>query len=363
MHIHILGICGTFMGGVAAIAREAGFRVTGCDANVYPPMSEQLSALGIDLIEGFDAEQVKLNPDIYVVGNMVSRGKQPLMEEILNRGLPYTSGPQWLADNVLRDKWVLAGAGTHGKTTTTSMLGLVLIHAGQDPTVIVGGKLHAFGGTNARLGRGEFMVVEADEFDRSFLQLNPVIAVLTTLEEEHLDIYANLEDLEQAFIEFAGKVPFYGFVTLCLDEPALQEILPRIAATLAETGRSRADFEVSFPPFVVTGATEAEFEAAKQQVKYRIAFYGSTPAYRPVLECHGWGDLQPKLNQLSKNNGWERMPELIGDEMLETFAVVGEPRQVATEIRRRYGHLVDRLTLENTLPDDQIAEQLRVIRG
>ncbi|MCC6296260.1 MAG: TIGR03617 family F420-dependent LLM class oxidoreductase [Pseudomonadales bacterium] len=151
--------------------------------------------------------------------------------------------------------------------------------------------------------------------------------------------------------------------TFCTPKYLEEEILPRIAATLAESGRSRADFEVSFPPFVVTGATEAEFEAAKQQVKYRIAFYGSTPAYRPVLECHGWGDLQPKLNQLSKNNGWERMPELIGDEMLETFAVVGEPRQVATEIRRRYGHLVDRLTLENTLPDDQIAEQLRVIRG
>jgi len=151
--------------------------------------------------------------------------------------------------------------------------------------------------------------------------------------------------------------------TFCTPKYLEEEILPRIAATLAESGRSRADFEVSFPPFVVTGATEAEFEAAKQQVKYRIAFYGSTPAYRPVLECHGWGDLQPKLNQLSKNNGWERMPELISDEMLETFAVVGEPRQVATEIRRRYGHLVDRLTLENTLPDDQIAEQLRVIRG
>jgi len=151
--------------------------------------------------------------------------------------------------------------------------------------------------------------------------------------------------------------------TFCTPKYLEEEILPRIDATLAETGRSRGDFEVSFPPFVVTGATEAEFEAAKQQVKYRIAFYGSTPAYRPVLECHGWGDLQPKLNQLSKNNGWERMPELISDEMLETFAVVGEPRQVATEIRRRYGHLVDRLTLENTLPDDQIAEQLRVIRG
>jgi probable F420-dependent oxidoreductase len=151
--------------------------------------------------------------------------------------------------------------------------------------------------------------------------------------------------------------------TFCTPKYLEEEILPRIDATLAESGRSRADFEVSFPPFVVTGATEAEFEAAKQQVKYRIAFYGSTPAYRPVLECHGWEDLQPKLNQLSKNNGWERMPELISDEILETFAVVGEPHQVASEIRRRYGHLVDRLTLENTLSEDRIAEQLRILRG
>ena len=151
--------------------------------------------------------------------------------------------------------------------------------------------------------------------------------------------------------------------TFCTPKYLQEEILPRIDATLAETGRSRADFEVSFPPFVVTGTTEQEFEAARQRVKYRIAFYASTPAYRPVLECHGWEDLQPKLNQLSKNNGWERMPELINDEMLETFAVVGEPRRVATEIRRRYGPLVDRLTLENTLPDEWIAEQLQLLRG
>ncbi len=151
--------------------------------------------------------------------------------------------------------------------------------------------------------------------------------------------------------------------TFCTPQYLKEEILPRIDATLAETGRSRADFEVSFPPFVVTGATEEEFEAARQRVRYRIAFYASTPAYRPVLECHGWEDLQPKLNQLSKNNGWDRMPELISDEMLETFAVVGEPLAVAQEIRRRYGRLVDRLTLENTLPEDLIAKQLQIIRG
>ncbi|MFZ5654252.1 MAG: TIGR03617 family F420-dependent LLM class oxidoreductase [Pseudomonadota bacterium] len=151
--------------------------------------------------------------------------------------------------------------------------------------------------------------------------------------------------------------------TFCTPKYLEEQILPRIHATRAERGRRREDFEVSFPPFVVTGATEAEFEAAKRRVKYRIAFYGSTPAYRPVLECHGWQDLQPKLNQLSKNHGWDRMPDLISDEMLETFAVVGEPRQVAQRIKARYGHLVDRLTLESGSPEEILSEQLRILRG
>src|SRR4051795_7765622 len=132
MHIHILGICGTFMGGLAVLAKEAGHKVTGCDSNVYPPMSTQLQAQGIELIEGFSPDQVDLQPDLFVIGNVVSRGN-PLMEEILNRGLPYTSGPQWLSENVLRDKWVLAVAGTHGKTTTSSMLARILDYAGMTP--------------------------------------------------------------------------------------------------------------------------------------------------------------------------------------------------------------------------------------
>src|SRR5688572_21544939 len=138
MHIHILGICGTFMGGIAVLAKQAGHRVTGCDANVYPPMSTQLEAQGIELIEGFSPEQTKLNPDIYVIGNVVSRGN-PLMEEILNLGLPYISGPQWLAENVLQGKWVLAVAGTHGKTTTASMLAWILEYAGLAPGFLIGG--------------------------------------------------------------------------------------------------------------------------------------------------------------------------------------------------------------------------------
>ena len=150
MHIHILGICGTFMGGIAAIAKAAGHTVTGCDANVYPPMSTQLEAQGIKLIEGFGVEQLDLKPDVYVIGNVVARGNA-LMEEILNRGLPYISGPQWLAENVLRGRWVLAVAGTHGKTTTTAMLAWILEHAGLKPGFLIGGVPENFR-ISARIG-------------------------------------------------------------------------------------------------------------------------------------------------------------------------------------------------------------------
>src|SRR5690349_12613185 len=174
MHIHILGICGTFMGGLAALAREAGHKVTGCDANVYPPMSDQLRALGIDLIEGYGTDQVAIAPDLFVVGNAVSRGN-PLMEAILDEGLPYASGPQWLAGHVLEGRHVLAVAGTHGKTTTTAMLAWVLEQAGLAPGFLVGGVPLNFGvsarlgsvSPGARLGTGPF-VIEADEYDTAF---------------------------------------------------------------------------------------------------------------------------------------------------------------------------------------------------
>ncbi|HET6599669.1 MAG TPA: Mur ligase domain-containing protein, partial [Burkholderiaceae bacterium] len=183
MHIHILGICGTFMGGLAALAREGGHTVTGCDANVYPPMSDQLRALGIELVEGFDAAQLALEPDLFVVGNVVARGN-PLMEAILDAGLPYASGPQWLAEHVLAGRHVLAVAGTHGKTTTTSMLAWVLECAGLNPGFLVGGVPLNFGvsarlgsaspgarlgcaSPGAQLGGGPF-VIEADEYDTAF---------------------------------------------------------------------------------------------------------------------------------------------------------------------------------------------------
>ena len=170
MHIHILGICGTFMGGLAVLAKAAGHKVTGCDANVYPPMSTQLAAQGIDLIQGFDPEQIRLEPDLFVIGNVVSRGN-PLMEEILNRGLPYMSGPQWIGEHILHDKWVLAVAGTHGKTTTSSMLAWILEDCGYSPGFLIGGVPLNFG-ISARLHGQDassiFFVIEADEYDTAF---------------------------------------------------------------------------------------------------------------------------------------------------------------------------------------------------
>jgi UDP-N-acetylmuramate: L-alanyl-gamma-D-glutamyl-meso-diaminopimelate ligase len=235
MHIHILGICGTFMGGVAALAREAGHRVTGCDANVYPPMSDQLRALGIDLIEGFSPDQMALKPDLYVVGNVVSRGNA-LMEAILDAGLPYTSGPQWLAENVLQGRHVLAVAGTHGKTTTTSMLAWILEHAGLEPGFLVGGVPQNFG-VSARLGRveaGSPFVIEADEYDTAFfdkrskfVHYRPRTAILNNLEYDHADIFPDLAAIETQFHHLVRTVPSQGRLVVNIREDALKTVLAR----------------------------------------------------------------------------------------------------------------------------------------
>lgn len=226
MHIHILGICGTFMGGIAVLAQKSGHTVTGCDANVYPPMSTQLEAQGIALIEGFDPSQTKLNPDMYVIGNVVTRGN-PLMEEILNQGLPYISGPQWLAENVLQGKWVLAVAGTHGKTTTSSMLAWVLEYAGLAPGFLIGGVPENFG-VSARLPQtpkqdakstSPFFVIEADEYDTAFfdkrskfVHYRPRTAVLNNLEFDHADIFDDLAAIEKQFHHLVRTVPQQGLV-------------------------------------------------------------------------------------------------------------------------------------------------------
>ena len=239
-HIYFVGIGGIGMSGIAEILLNQGFEVSGSDLSTTD-VTRHLQDVGATVYEGHDPEQLK-DVDVLVYSSAVSMDN-PEVEAAIARKIPVIRRAEMLAE-VMRLHHGIAIAGTHGKTTTTSMLGLVLIEGRQDPTVIVGGKLHAFGGTNARLGSGEFMVVEADEYDRSFLRLNPSIAVLTTLEAEHLDIYASLEDLKNAFVEFANKIPFYGFVTLCLDEPALQEILPRIKRKVITYGfSSQADVQ------------------------------------------------------------------------------------------------------------------------
>jgi UDP-N-acetylmuramate: L-alanyl-gamma-D-glutamyl-meso-diaminopimelate ligase len=215
MHVHILGIGGTFMGGVANIAKAAGFRVTGADLNVYPPMSTQLEALGIDFIQGYGAEQLDMRPDIVVVGNALSRGS-PVIEAMLDRGMAYTSGPQWLAEQVLREKHVIAVAGTHGKTTTTAMLTWILEDAGLAPGFLIGGVPSNFDST-ARLGKGRFFVIEADEYDTAFfdkrakfVHYRPRTAILNNLEFDHADIYADVAAIRRQFNQLLRTVPAAG---------------------------------------------------------------------------------------------------------------------------------------------------------
>ena len=244
MHIHILGICGTFMGGVAALARESGHRVTGCDAGVYPPMSDQLRALGIELIEAYGADQLALKPDMFVIGNVVSRvrladcaPKFPLMEAILDAGAPYISGPQWLLENVLQGRHVLAVAGTHGKTTTTSMLAWILERAGLSPGFLVGGVPLNFGisarlGTQAAGQQRSLFVIEADEYDTAFfdkrskfVHYRPRTAVLNNLEFDHADIFDDLAQIERQFHHLVRTVPASGRVVVNGLEESLQRVL------------------------------------------------------------------------------------------------------------------------------------------
>lgn len=232
MHIHILGICGTFMGGLAVLARSAGHKVTGCDAGVYPPMSTQLEAQGIELLEGYGAEQLALEPDLFVIGNVVTRGN-PLMEAILDRGLPYVSGPQWLGEHVLAGKWVLAVAGTHGKTTTASMLAWLLEDAGLNPGFLIGGVPLNFG-VSARLTDSSFFVIEADEYDTAFfdkrskfVHYRPRTAILNNLEFDHADIFADLAAIETQFHHLVRTVPRTGRVIANGREAALERVLAR----------------------------------------------------------------------------------------------------------------------------------------
>ena len=232
MHLHILGICGTFMGGLALIARAAGHRVTGCDANVYPPMSTQLEAQGIALIEGYGEEQRLLRPDLWVIGNVVTRGN-PLMEAILDHGGRFVSGPQWLAENVLHGKWVMAVAGTHGKTTTASMLAWILEQAGRRPGFLIGGVPSDFG-LSARLTESPCFVIEADEYDTAFfdkrskfLHYRARTALINNIEFDHADIFPDLAAIETQFHHFVRTLPRCGLIVAPAADAAVDRVLQR----------------------------------------------------------------------------------------------------------------------------------------
>lgn len=261
-HIHIIGIGGTFMGGLAAIAQEAGFKVSGCDAKMYPPMSTQLTDLGIAVHEGFDAEQLNKFPaDVYVVGNVAKRG-MPVIEAILNRGLPYVSGPQWLAENVLHGRWVLGVAGTHGKTTTASMLAWVLEYAGLAPGFLIGGIPQNFG-ISARLpqapkadpaSRSPFFVIEADEYDTAFfdkrskfVHYRPRTAILNNLEYDHADIFPNLAAIQTQFHHLVRTIPGQGLIVCNGREESLQTVLAQGCWTPVENFGSAEGWQAGEP--------------------------------------------------------------------------------------------------------------------
>lgn len=316
-HIHILGICGTFMGGIAAIAKQAGYRVTGCDANVYPPMSTQLEAQGIALIEGFGVEQLSLQPDVFIIGNVVTRGNS-LMEEILDRGLPYVSGPQWLAENILRgqdvsaethapqsplrrshtlvgNKWVLGVAGTHGKTTTSSMLAWILEYAGLNPGFLIGGVPQNFG-ISARITESPFFVIEADEYDTAFfdkrskfVHYHPRTAILNNLEFDHADIFADLNAIETQFHHLVRTVPGNGLIVCNGREESLQRVIKRGCWTPVEKFGSDDGWSINEDNLVtlnnvVQGTLQWELFGEHNRMNALAALAGARHAGVPVAQ-------------------------------------------------------------------------------
>jgi UDP-N-acetylmuramate: L-alanyl-gamma-D-glutamyl-meso-diaminopimelate ligase len=284
MHVHILGIGGTFMGGVAALAKAAGHRVTGSDRSVYPPMSTQLTALGIELIEGFEASQLTPRPDVVVVGNVMTRG-QPVIEALLESDIPQTSGPEWLAREILKGRWVLGVAGTHGKTTTSSILAWILEHAGLEPGFLIGGVPANFE-TSARLGRAPFFVIEADEYDTAFfdkrakfVHYRPRTLVLNNLEFDHADIYENIAAIERQFHHLVRTVPGSGRIVWNAADPRLAHTLAMGCWTPCEGFAGRASgIEALWTSQAVAGVTDGSrfevFEGAKAHGQVQWSLIG-----------------------------------------------------------------------------------------
>ena len=318
VHLHILGICGTFMGGIAAIAQQAGHRVTGCDANVYPPMSDQLRALGIELIEGYGADQIALAPDLWVIGNVVTRGN-PLMETILDRGDRYQSGPQWLAEQILVSKWVLAVAGTHGKTTTSSMLAWILECAGRRPGFLIGGIAPDLK-VSARSSPEDTFVIEADEYDTAFfdkrskfVHYRPRTAILNNLEFDHADIFSDLAAIERQFHHFVRTIPASGRILANGRDPALKRVLAQGCWTPVEEVDAAAGWQAGEPD------EEGGFEVAWQEKPVGRVRWSLTGAYNRMNALaaigaarHSGVATEAALDALSSFQGVRRRMELRG---------------------------------------------------
>ncbi|ACO77048.1 UDP-N-acetylmuramate:L-alanyl-gamma-D-glutamyl- meso-diaminopimelate ligase [Azotobacter vinelandii CA] len=349
MHIHILGICGTFMGSLAVLAKELGHRVTGSDANVYPPMSTQLEAQGIELMQGYAPGHLQPAPDLVVIGNALSRGN-PAVEYVLNQGLPYVSGPQWLADHVLQGRWVLAVAGTHGKTTTTSMLAWVLEQAGMSPGFLIGGVPQNFG-VSARLGGSDFFVVEADEYDSAFfdkrskfVHYRPRTAILNNLEFDHADIFPDLAAIERQFHHLVRTIPSQGLIVYPTTEEAIERMLAMgrwtPVQTTGEGGQWQARllvedgsrFEVRFegaPQGVVDWELSGRHNVANALAALAAARHVGVAAEQGIAALGGFRNVKRRM---------EKVAEVRGVTLYDDFA--HHPTAIATTLdglRKRVG--------------------------
>jgi UDP-N-acetylmuramate: L-alanyl-gamma-D-glutamyl-meso-diaminopimelate ligase len=318
MHIHILGICGTFMGGVAALARAAGFRVTGCDSAVYPPMSTQLRELGIEIHEGFDASQLDPEPDCIVVGNVMSRGNEAV-EAMLDRGITHTSGPRWLADNVLRDRHVLAVAGTHGKTTGASMLAWILHDAGLAPGFLIGGIPTNFG-MSASFGESEYFVVEADEYDTAFfdkrakfVHYGPRTLVLNNLEFDHADIYKDMDAILWQFHQLLRTVPGSGRIIINEADQNLRQLISQGCWTPVETFGTgdKSDWRASFIDAAERRISITDPEGKSGEVRWKLGGrHNLENALAAVAAARSAGvSLEQSLEALSRFDGVKRRME------------------------------------------------------
>jgi UDP-N-acetylmuramate: L-alanyl-gamma-D-glutamyl-meso-diaminopimelate ligase len=353
MHVHILGICGTFMGGIAAIARAAGHRVTGSDQNVYPPMSTQLAALGIDIVQGFEAAQLDPAPDVVVVGNVMSRG-MPVVEALLERGIPYVSGPEWLSRAVLHDRWALAVAGTHGKTTTSGMLAHVLDHAGLAPGFLIGGVPGNFD-VSARLGNAPFFVIEADEYDTAFfdkrakfVHYRPRTVILNNLEFDHADIYPDLDSIKRQFNHLLRIVPGSGLIVHNAADANLKDVIERGCWTSRESFNGSSESNARWSA-KLTGADHSRFEVHFDGVKQGTVEWSLLGAHNVdnalaaiAAARHAGVPVARAIEALGSFRGVRRRMELTGSaagiHIYDDFA--HHPTAIATTIdglRRRIG--------------------------